>query len=132
VAVGLDLIILAVALAVSAEMVATAVWPQAEEAEEPHLTVSMQAQAEMAGQDCAGLDMPKKYALVKNNVVQSSFYSELELEECKQSYPDLAEFLIQVDEGVKDNFTFKEGEFFPPDDPNTEADESSKPWWKFW
>ena len=84
----------------------------------------------MAGQDCAGLDMLKKYALIKHGIVQSTFYSE----SGPEAYPDIADHLMEVEESVKDNYRLVAGAFFAPEifQEQPPEPESSSPWWKFW
>lgn len=51
----------------------------------------------------------KKYALVKNNVVQSTFYSS----KGPEAYPDILEYLHEIPEEVACNWLHHDGYFYP-------------------
>lgn len=64
----------------------------------------------------------KKYALIRNGVVQSVFESDLP----KESFPDVAEFLMEVGPEVRCNDLCHEGRIFPRPAPVAVVDASGE------
>lgn len=63
----------------------------------------------------------KKYALVKDGLVQSTFYSELE----PDAYPDISEYLQEVSDEVQSNHVFDGSKFIVPEMVKVEEMEPS-------
>lgn len=63
----------------------------------------------------------KKYALIKNGIVHSTFYSD----KPKSDFPDIEPYLLEVSESVQCNMKLENGEFFELIDDDNDGETPS-------